>query len=313
MRALSLPHNGQGTSWRLRTSDPRRHGHNVVAMPRSTSRLRTADLTDRVAVITGAGSGIGRELARLCAERGARLALCDIDDAGLAHTADAARSRGTQVLTRRVDVSDAAEMSAFADATFDRFDGVDMVVNNAGVGLVGGFLDTSAKDWQWLVGVNLMGVVHGCDAFLPTMIESSRGGHVVNLSSAAGLLANPQLSAYSATKFAVLGLSEALRMELRPHRIGVTAVCPGIIDTAITQNSPIRGDGDLDERRARLASTYRKRGYSPERVAHKTLRAVGRDRAVAPIAAEAHVMYALSRCAPPLARWVAARTAEMTK
>lgn len=282
-------------------------------MLRSSSRLRTADLTGRVVVITGAGSGIGRELARLCAERGAHLALCDIDDAGMAHTADAARSRGTQVLTRRVDVSDDAAMSGFADATFDRFDRADMVVNNAGVGLVGGFLDTSAKDWQWLIGINLMGVVHGCDAFLPTMIESGRGGHVVNLSSAAGLLANPQLSAYTATKYAVLGLSEALRMELKPHRIGVTAVCPGIIDTAITRSSRIRGDGDLDERRTRLASTYRKRGYSPERVAYNILRAVDRDRVVAPIAAEAHVMYVLSRCAPPVARWVAARTAEVAR
>lgn len=117
----------------------------------------------------------------------------------------------------------------------------------------------------------------------------------MNLSSAAGLLANPQLSAYSATKFAVLGLSEALRMEMKPYGIGVTAVCPGIIDTAITQNSPIRGDGDTAERRKRLASAYQKRGYPADRVAHNILRAVERNRAVAPVAAEAHLLYALSR------------------
>ncbi|MGV0740040.1 oxidoreductase [Mycolicibacterium sp. (ex Dasyatis americana)] len=282
-------------------------------MPITGPRFKTADLTDRVVVITGAGSGIGRELALLCARRHAHLALCDVDEAGLSDTADAARAHGAQVLTSWADVSETESMTRFADATAEYFGQVDLVVNNAGVGLVGGFLDTDSKDWQWLIDVNLMGVVHGCSAFLPTMIDAGRGGHVVNLSSAAGLLANPQLTAYSATKFAVLGLSEALRMELKPHGIGVTAICPGIINTAITQNSLIRGSGDVDARRRHLESTYHKRGYTPERVAKNILRAVDRNRAVAPIAAEAHVMYVLSRYAPPLARWLGARVAELSK
>lgn len=276
-------------------------------------RFKSTDLSGRVAVITGAGSGIGRELALLCAQRGASLALCDINGEGLSSTAGAARMRGAEVLMSQVDVSDADAMTRFAQATSDRFGRVELLINNAGVAVVGGFLETNRKDWQWLVDINLMGVVHGCDAFLPIMIRSGRGGHVVNLASAAGLLANPQLSAYSATKFAVLGLSEALRMELKPHGIGVTAVCPGIIDTAITLNSPIRGDGDTSERRQRLASTYQKRGYTADRVAHNILGAVQRNRAVAPIAAEAHVMYALSRATPPLARWLAARLAELSR
>jgi short-subunit dehydrogenase len=177
-----------------------------------------------------------------------------------------------------------------------------MLVNNAGVGLVGGFLDTSEKDWDWLVSINLMGVVHGCAAFIPAMIDSGRGGHIVNLSSGAGLVANPLLTAYSATKFAVLGLSEALRIELKLHPgIGVTAICPGIINTAITQTSPIRGAGDVARRRESLAATYRKRGYTPDRVAcGNILRAVDRNRAVAPIAAETHIMP--WRAFPPLAR-----------
>ncbi|SUA04084.1 short-chain dehydrogenase [Mycolicibacterium fortuitum] len=282
-------------------------------MPIIGPRFKTADLTDRVVVVTGAGSGIGREIALLCARRHAQLALCDVDEGGLSDTADAARAHDAQVLTSWADVSETESMTRFADATAERFGRVDLLVNNAGVGLVGGFLDTGIKDWQWLVDVNLMGVVHGCSAFLPTMIDSGRGGHVVNLSSAAGLLANPQLTAYSATKFAVLGLSEALRMELRPHGIGVTAVCPGIINTAITQTSPIRGGGDVDERRRHLESTYHKRGYTPERVAKNILRAVDRNRAVAPVAAEVHLMYALSRTAPPLARRLAARVAELSK
>ncbi|HKV19732.1 MAG TPA: SDR family NAD(P)-dependent oxidoreductase [Mycobacterium sp.] len=282
-------------------------------MPKNSSRLRTADLTDTVAVITGAGSGIGRELALLCAGRGADLALCDINASGLADTAAIGRRFGRRVLTGRVDVSDSETMSGFAQETLDLYGAVDLLINNAGVGLVGGFLDTSVKDWDWLVGINLMGVVHGCQSFLPAMIDARRGGHVVNLSSAAGLLANPQLTAYSATKFAVLGLSEALRMELAPHRIGVTAVCPGVINTAITQNSAIRGDGDAEQRRNRLTSTYQKRGYPPERVARNVLRAVDRDRCLAPVAAEAHLSYLLSRTAPPVARWAATRLAELTK
>ncbi|WP_431955444.1 SDR family NAD(P)-dependent oxidoreductase [Nocardia lijiangensis] len=281
----------------------------MITLP---SRTKAADLSGRIVAITGAGSGIGRELAVLCAARGAYLSLCDINEAGLIDTADALRSNGHEVFTSRVDISDAEQMATFAEATNDRFGGVDMVVNNAGVGLVGGFLDTSLEDWEWLVSINLMGVVHGCHAFVPSMVDRGRGGHIVNLSSAAGLLANPQLSAYSATKFAVLGLSEALRMELEPHGIGVTAVCPGVIDTAITQTSPIRG-GNADERRKNMAAVYRKRGYTAERVARNILRAVDRNRAVAPVAAEAHIMYALSRATPPVARWVAAKLAAVAE
>ncbi|MBV8181317.1 MAG: SDR family NAD(P)-dependent oxidoreductase [Mycobacterium sp.] len=276
-------------------------------------KITTADLTGRVVAITGAGSGIGRELALLCARRGANLALCDINEPALGDTADAARGHGRNVVTCRVDVSDPDLMGAFATETFSRFGGVDILVNNAGVGLIGGFLDTDLNDWDRLVSINLMGVVHGCNAFLPGMIASGRGGHVVNLSSTAGLLANPQLTAYSATKFAVLGLSEALRSELKTHGIGVTAVCPGLINTPITKSTPFRGSGDADARRARVAAMYQKRGYTAERAAPHILRAVDRDRAVAPIAAEAHLMYVLSHAVPPLGRWVAAKMAEAAK
>ena len=276
-------------------------------------KLDTKAMTGMVAVITGAGSGIGRELALLCARRGADLALCDLNKPAVDATAGRARAFGRDVVTQRADVADSQQVSGFAETTLDRFGAVDLLVNNAGVGLAGGFLDTSLKDWQWLVSINLMGVVHACSAFLPAMIERGRGGHVVNLSSAAGVMANPELSAYSATKFAVFGLSEALRTELRPHGIGVTAVCPGLINTEITKTSPIRGAGDPEERRAKLAALYQKRGYTPERVARNILRAVGAGKAVAPVTAEAHLAYWVSRTAPPACRWLAGRLAAMSR
>lgn len=278
----------------------------------STPRIETSDLRGRTVVLTGAGSGIGRELALLCARRGAHLALCDIDEQGLAETAASIQALGCEVVTQRVDVAEAAEMDAFARVARDRFGAADLLVNNAGVGLVGGFLDTGLKDWDWLVSINLMGVVHGCSAFLPAMVERG-GGHLVNLSSAAGVLANPQLSAYSATKFAVFGLSETLRLEMRPHGIGMTVVCPGVINTNITTSTPIRGGGDADRRRERMVAIYRKRGYTAERVARNILRAVDRNKSVAPIAAEAHLSYWLSRMAPPAARWFSARLAAMAE
>jgi NAD(P)-dependent dehydrogenase (short-subunit alcohol dehydrogenase family) len=259
----------------------------------------------RTVVVTGAGSGIGRETALLCARRGASLALCDVDEAGMAETARAVRASGRDVLTQRVDVGEREQMRAFAEVVHERFDAVDLLVNNAGVGLGAHFLDTPLEDWDWIVPINIMGVVHGCHLFVPKMVERGRGGHVVNLSSAAGFFANPSLSAYTATKFAVLGLSEALRVELQPHRIGVTAVCPGLINTPITRTSRLRGPLATEESRARSVRLYERRNYGPDRVAKRILHAVQRDRAVMPVTAEAWAMYGLARLAPPLARQLA--------
>ena len=257
----------------------------------------------KLALITGAGSGIGRETALLCARRGANLAICDLNSAGLAETEAEARRLGSDVLASTVDVSDREQMLAFAAAVHDRVDAVDLLVNNAGVGLGATFLETPLEDWEWIVPINLMGVVHGCHMFVPAMVERGRGGHVVNLSSAAGYFANPSLAAYSATKFAVRGLSEALRTELRPAGIGVSAVCPGLINTPITRNSRLRG-GAVGQRE-RIVRLYERRNYGPDRVAQRILDAVQRNRAVMPVSGEAWVMWWLSRFTPSLARGVA--------
>jgi short-subunit dehydrogenase len=156
-------------------------------------------------------------------------------------------------------------------------------------------------------------VIHGCHFFIPAMLRRGRGGHVINVSSAAGYSASSALAAYNATKFGVLGLTEALHDELRPHGIGVTAVCPGLIDTPITRSARLVGEMDRPEAREEMVRVYRRRGYTPERVAENVLRAVQRNRLVAPISPEAWALYYLKRFAPwalrGLTRWVAERRA----
>ncbi len=270
------------------------------------------DLSGRTALVTGAARGIGRATALAAAQRGADLVLCDVNEEGLAETAGAAEELGRRVLARRVDVSDAEAMRAFAEEVHGRVAAVDLLVNNAGVAVGGRFLDTLLEDWEWLVRINLLGVVHGCHFFVPAMVARGRGGHVVNVSSAAGYAAASALAAYSSTKFAVLGLSEALREELEPHGIGVTAACPGIIDTGITRAARLRGDAARPERRERMIALYERRGYSAERVARNLLRAVQRNRAVAPISPEAWSFYVLKRVSPALLGWVSRRLARRT-
>ncbi len=253
-----------------------------------------------LALVTGAASGIGRETALGLARAGADLIVCDVNESGLEETATAVRALGRSALARRVDVASREQMAAFAAEVHRQHEAVDVLVNNAGVGLGGGVLDTALEDWDWVLGINLWGVIHGCHFFVPPMVARGRGGHVVNVSSAAGFMATAQLAAYSTTKFAVFGLSEALRDELHPHRIGVTAVCPGIINTPITAAARMRGRVAGDAARAAMVEFYRRRNYGPERVAAAIVKAIARNRAVLPVSPEAWVMYALKRLSPGL-------------
>jgi NAD(P)-dependent dehydrogenase (short-subunit alcohol dehydrogenase family) len=265
-------------------------------------RMDVSTLNGKSVLVTGAASGIGRETALACARRGARLLICDVDDSGLAATADEVRRLGSTVLAQRVDVADRDAMQAFADAVHAQVAAVDLLINNAGVAIGGEFLHTSLADWDWIVSINVMGVVYGCHCFIPAMVARGGGGHVVNVASAAGYVASAQLAAYSTTKFAVVGLSEALRDELAPHGIGVSAICPGLINTPITRSARLRGP-DAAQSRERLVELYQRRNYGPERVAERILRAVQRNRAVAPISPEAWTLYYLKRVVPgPLAR-----------
>ncbi|MBI3784560.1 MAG: SDR family NAD(P)-dependent oxidoreductase [Deltaproteobacteria bacterium] len=260
--------------------------------------MDVTNLNSKTALVTGAASGIGKATALAFARRGANLIVCDFNEQGLATTEQAIRDLGSDVFAQKVDVSKREQMEGFAAAVHQRVDAVDILMNNAGVGLGAGFLETSLTDWDWIVGINLMGVIYGCHYFVPRMVEHKRGGHVVNVSSAAGYVASESLAAYSTTKFGVFGLSEALRTELERRNIGVTAVCPGIINTPITRSSPMRGLAATPGAQERMVKLYERRNYTPERVAENILKAIQFNRAVAPISPEAWIMYYLKRFTP---------------
>ena len=270
------------------------------------------DLSGKTVLVTGAGSGIGRASAIAFGSRGADLVICDVDEAGLGQTEGTLTTMGRSVLSRRVDVANPEEMRAFAEEVHGQMRAVDILMNNAGVGLAASFLDTSLEDWDWLLRINLRGVIHGCHFFVPPMVSRGVGGHVVNVSSMAGYLPSEALSAYTTSKYGVLGLSESLRGELHRHRIGVTAACPGVINTAITTSSRMRGAADAPGERERMAQIFERRNYGPERVARNVLKAIQRNRAVAPISPEAWIVYYLKRIAPGAVRALTRRALAVT-
>jgi NAD(P)-dependent dehydrogenase (short-subunit alcohol dehydrogenase family) len=197
-------------------------------------------LHDRVAVVTGGGSGIGRALVDVFARERARVVVADIDEAAAVEAAAAVRARGGTAIAVCTDVTDLAQVQALADRVFGELGAVDVLCNNAGVALWGGLEAATHRDWQWALGVNLWGVIHGLESFLPRMIASGRRGHVVNTASMAGLVATRGLGIYNTTKYAVVGLSETLVKDLAPHGIGVSVLCPMGVATRIRSSDRTR-------------------------------------------------------------------------
>ena len=237
------------------------------------------------AVITGAGSGIGAATARRFARKGAQVIAVDIDLESARRTAEDCGGEA-----RRCDVADREAVSALAD----ELGPVGVLVNNAGVGLVGNFLDATPEDWDWLRGVNLDGVVYGCHAFGRAMVERGRG-HVVNVASGAGYLPHQTLTGYCATKAAVIMLSQCLRADWAPRGVGVSAICPGVIDTPIASNARMVGSAAGKRRAAEKALG---RGRSPDAVANAIAGAVEHNRGVVPVGIESSVAFRLLRFAP---------------
>ena len=243
-----------------------------------------------IAVVTGAGSGIGRATALAFAGSGYQVAACDVDEARLASLKTELGAKAHVV--NKVDVASRAEMSAFADEVGTP----DVVVNNAGVAVGGTFLDTSLDDWDWVLGINLKGVVHGCHYFAPKMVARGQGGHIVNISSIFGIYAAPKVTAYVASKFAVLGLSQSLRIELAPHHIGVTAICPGMIATQIVADGKM--NGGTGSKKSKMMDTFKAKGLPPAKVAEVILEAVRTNPAVRTVGRDAWVVHQLTKLAP---------------
>lgn len=258
---------------------------------------------DRVVVVTGAGSGIGRATALMAAAEGARVVATDVHQARLDTLAQELGERA--LLVRQVDVSDRKAMADLAADVHARVPAVDVLVNNAGVSVGGQFLDISLDDWDWLLGINLKGVVHGCHFFIPRMVDRKRG-HVVNIASIFGIHAPPGVTAYAASKFGVLGMSRSLRAELAPHGVGVTAICPGMINTSIVADGRLAGG--IERGRARMVERFKK-GAPPEAVARAIFDAVRDNAAVRTVGRDAWALHQLTRLLPAAAYRVSAAMA----
>ncbi|MFH8793898.1 SDR family oxidoreductase [Streptomyces sp. NPDC017941] len=262
----------------------------------------------QLVLVTGAGSGIGRATAFAFAEAGARVVAVDRDAEAAARTAELSRLVGAPAAwAETVDVSDEQAMEKLAEKVATEYGVVDVLVNNAGIGLSGSFLDTSAEDWKKVLDVNLWGVIHGCRLFGRQMAERGQGGHIVNTASGAAFQPSKALPAYSTSKAAVLMLSECLRAELAGQGIGVSAICPGFVNTNITATARFAGVSADEERRRQKKSSrlYGLRNYPPEKVADAVLRAVVRNQAVVPVTPEARGAHLMSRFTPKALRAIA--------
>jgi NAD(P)-dependent dehydrogenase (short-subunit alcohol dehydrogenase family) len=253
----------------------------------------------KVVVVTGAGSGIGRATALMFAGRGAHLHLADVDEAAVQAVREEIERRGGRASAHTVDCSDPDAVEAFAERVFAADGRVDVLHNNAGIGHAGDLESTTMDDWQRVIGINLLGVAYGMQAFAPRILAQGAPAAIVNTASAAGLAGLPRMAPYCASKFGVVGLSEALDAELAPRGVRVTAVCPGLVNTPIVSSAILRGQ--LAEERAGAVDLYRRRGASPDDVARVVLEAVDRHRPVRVVPkGQVGALWAVKRLSPRL-------------
>jgi NAD(P)-dependent dehydrogenase (short-subunit alcohol dehydrogenase family) len=255
------------------------------------------DISGKRVLITGAASGIGRALATAAAGEGARLVLTDRNGPLLDQVA--AELGAAVVLAAPADVSEIDEVRALADNVHAEGGSVDIVMNVAGISAWGTVDRLEHRHWRSMVDVNLMGPIHVIESFVPAMIAAGRGGHLVNVSSAAGLLGLPWHAAYSASKFGLRGVSEVLRFDLRQHGIGVSLVCPGGVATPLTDTVQIAGVDQTGPAFARMQAHFRKRAVTPEQAAAAILRGVRRNRYLVYTSRDIQLGYLLQRVFPP--------------
>jgi NAD(P)-dependent dehydrogenase (short-subunit alcohol dehydrogenase family) len=260
------------------------------------------ELEGKRAVITGAGSGLGRALSLALMREGCRVGIADIDQAGAAETLGLVEKAGGRGEACPVDVTDPDSVKDMADRFEREWGGVDLLVNNAGIAVAGLVGDMPLEDWRRIVAVNLMGVVHGCHEFIPRMSKQG-GGHIVNVASFAGIGNLAEMAGYNVTKAAVISLSETLKMELAPQRIGVTVVCPLFFNTGLIDD--LHSTDPFQEEFARAC--FRCSRTSAEEVAAKVVEAVRRNRFYLIPQRSGKVFWALKRVSPPAFACVTAR------
>lgn len=254
-------------------------------------------LKNSVAVVTGAGSGIGRALAQTLARKGCHLALVDINAEQLQLTAQLLAGYEVRVSAHVLDVADRAGVAALPDAVLAAHGQVDLLFNNAGVALSGTFAQTSEADFDWLMEINFHGLVRMTRAFLPLLLQRPQA-RIVNISSLFGLISPPGQTAYSASKFAVRGFSNALRWELEKSPVGVTVAHPGGIATAIARNARVAAKVSTDEAAQQQALAAKMLRMPPERAAQTIVRAVERDKARVLVGLDAAILALLERLMP---------------
>jgi NAD(P)-dependent dehydrogenase (short-subunit alcohol dehydrogenase family) len=260
------------------------------------------EIRGRKALITGAASGIGRATAIKMGGLGARLFLTDINAGGLEETRRAIEESGGEVcLAKALDVSDYAAVKALADDIHAESGPLDILANVAGVALFSQVEDMTHDQWERIVNVNLWGPYHGIECFVPEMVRAGRGGHVLSVSSTAGIIGLPWHVAYAGTKHALVGSSEVLRFDLRKHDIGVSVILPGAVNTGLVQTTVINADEEACRKSRDLFSRH---AIPPERVAGLIVDAIEKNRFMVITSADIKLLYFLKQTFPPMYRLV---------
>lgn len=266
-------------------------------MPRSHVR----SLDGKKVFVTGAASGIGRATALAAAREHAHLFLTDVQAELLADAVSEIEAAGGSVpFSRAVDITDFDAVRALADELTVEYGAMDVVMNVAGISAWGSVQTLTHQHWRSLVEVNLMGPIHVIETLVPPMIDAGRGGHLVNVSSAAGIIGMPWHAAYSASKFGLRGVSEVLRFDLAPHRIGVSLVCPGAVATPLTETVEIAGVDKTSKRFRKLQAGFRRGAVSPERAADAILTGVRRNRYWVYTSTDIRLVHLVQRYLPPV-------------
>jgi len=255
------------------------------------------NFSGKVAAITGAGSGMGRALAHALAAEGCHLSLSDVSDEGLAETATGCADN-VNVTTHHVDVSDRHQVEAWAQATVSEHKSINLLFNNAGVSVTDSVENLSYEDFEWLMNINFWGVVYCCKAFLPELKRASEA-HIVNTSSIFGVISVPTQSAYNASKFAVRGFSEAMRMELKDSSVGVTTIMPGGVKTNIVNSSRYKVRDNEAPTREELVQQFEQMAQlTPDQAVDQILKGVRKGKARVLVGKDAKFMALLERLAP---------------